>query len=609
MKRRSVLIAGTGIFFLLYIVPLGVRPMVVPDEFRYAEIPREMLQTGNWIVPHLDGLRYFEKPVLGYWLNAAAIALFGENAFAVRFPSAIAVGLTALLLFAFVRRFSRDDLTAPLATAIFLLFPEVYAIGSFCVLDSVISLFVTAAIVFSFWAYFTDARRPKLDGRKLGLGTGGLSSDARGGSAKIENAPLGTSCGGETGIPNPSWWLLALAGLSCGLAFLTKGFIALVVPAIVIVPLMLWQRRLKSLLRTAWVPLVTTLLFALPWSIAIYFRQPDFWRYFFWVEHVDRFISPKGGQHPYPFWFYVPVIMGGAMPWTLLVGSVVKGLKHVHGKDPIVRLALCWLSLPFLFFSASRGKLGTYILPCFPALAVLASVGLLKYFAREKTKAFTVVAYTLAVIAVALIALLIVHQTTSEGSRFYNPQETWKAILVSFALLTWTFLGRRAATATDYRRKLVYFAAGPAVFMFCAQLVIPAQSIQKKTPGEFLAQQKDKISPGTILVSDNYLAAAVCWTYKRSDVYLLDREGEFAYGLGYDDSRCRLLNIDQLRRLITTGSVPGPRASLGGERGAGTRSVALITYTKRYVEYEHLLPKPTFKEVRHGFIFARFACR
>jgi len=97
MKRIHVLVIA--FFVLVYFVPLGVRPMVGPDEFRYAEIPREMLATGDWVVPHLDGLRYFEKPVLGYWLNAASIAVFGENAFAIRFFSSVAAGVSALCVF------------------------------------------------------------------------------------------------------------------------------------------------------------------------------------------------------------------------------------------------------------------------------------------------------------------------------------------------------------------------------------------------------------------------------------------------------------------------------------------------------------------------------
>lgn len=91
-------------FFIGYILPLGERALFVPDETRYAEIPREMIASGDWGVPHLNGLRYFEKPPLGYWLNATSIVLFGKNAFAVRLPSALAAGLTALMVFVLVGR-------------------------------------------------------------------------------------------------------------------------------------------------------------------------------------------------------------------------------------------------------------------------------------------------------------------------------------------------------------------------------------------------------------------------------------------------------------------------------------------------------------------------
>ena len=93
------------IFFLFsYILPLGTRDLFVPDETRYGEIAREMIAGGDWVVPHLNGVRYFEKPVLGYWVHALSILLFGENNFAVRFPSALAVGLSALFIFLAVRR-------------------------------------------------------------------------------------------------------------------------------------------------------------------------------------------------------------------------------------------------------------------------------------------------------------------------------------------------------------------------------------------------------------------------------------------------------------------------------------------------------------------------
>jgi 4-amino-4-deoxy-L-arabinose transferase-like glycosyltransferase len=105
-------------------------------------------------------------------------------------------------------------------------------------------------------------------------------------------------------------------------------------------------------------------------------REPGYWHYFFWVEHIQRFLSPDKAQHPQPFWFYVPILLGGAMPWTPLAGPIIVGLRHVGTKDPMVRLAVCWLVMPLALFSASSGRLGTYILPCFPPLAFLIAIGL-----------------------------------------------------------------------------------------------------------------------------------------------------------------------------------------------------------------------------------------
>ena len=137
-------------YIVIYILPLNVRPMIIPDETRYAEIAREMIETGNWISPRLDGLRYFEKPILGLWLNAISIKLFGENAFAIRLPSALAVGLSAIILFFLILRITNESKRAVIASCVFLSCFEIYIIGTFSVLDSVFSMFITAIMLFLF---------------------------------------------------------------------------------------------------------------------------------------------------------------------------------------------------------------------------------------------------------------------------------------------------------------------------------------------------------------------------------------------------------------------------------------------------------------------------
>jgi 4-amino-4-deoxy-L-arabinose transferase len=155
--KRYFLPAVLSFYILCYILPLGAIGLFVPDETRYAEIPREMIASGNWVVPHIDGLRYFEKPVLGYWVHAVSIMLFGENNFAVRLPSVVFVGLTALLLFFMVSRIKDSEdkekgYTAVPASLIFLSCFEVFGVGNVAVLDNLFSFFLTGTTGALFFA-------------------------------------------------------------------------------------------------------------------------------------------------------------------------------------------------------------------------------------------------------------------------------------------------------------------------------------------------------------------------------------------------------------------------------------------------------------------------
>jgi 4-amino-4-deoxy-L-arabinose transferase len=197
---KPFLFAIIGISLLIYILPLGARPMCEPDETRYAGIPREMISSGNWIVPRLNGLRYFEKPPLGYWLNSVSIMGFGENSFAARLPSALAACISALMVFLLVQRFMGGYRAGLSACMVFLTCTEVFGVGTFNVPDSIFSMFVTIALVLFFVAYMEERR-----GKRTAY--------------------------------------MALFGVFCGLGFLTKGFIAFVVPIVTIVPFLIWERR------------------------------------------------------------------------------------------------------------------------------------------------------------------------------------------------------------------------------------------------------------------------------------------------------------------------------------------------------------------------------
>jgi 4-amino-4-deoxy-L-arabinose transferase len=547
MKKSSIIVIG--LFLLLYVLPLGVRPIIIPDESRYAEIPREMICSGDWIVPHLNGLRYFEKPVLGYWLNAASMMLFGENAFAIRFPSAMAAGISALMIFFMVRRFTGGHSPGVFAAMVFLTCLEIYGIGTFSVLDNVFAVFVTAAMVLFFFAYVEDT-----PGKKTGL--------------------------------------LILSGVSCGLAFLTKGFIGVAIPVMIIGPFMLWEHRWKDLLRVSWIPILAALLVSLPWAVMVHLREPDFWNYFFWNEHIRRFMAGNA-QHSEPLWFFIPVIIGGALPWTVLFPSVISGLRATHFKIPFLRFAACWFLFPFLFFSFSHGKLETYILPCFPPLAIFIALGLHDYLEKGKKRSFNIGVLLLVLLIGALIFTLVASQVTDfPGFRAYRSSEYWKWIFGGIGLLTWATGLILTLRTADSRKKLLLFCIAPLLFMFSAHFIMPDQVVEHKAPGKFLMGQAEKIQPDTILISDRRLVRAVCWFYKRNDVFLLNSGGELTYGLGYNDSKHRLLDLDQLKKLLT--------------KSHGKHTAVLITEAKRYAKYRSLLPQPAFESIGNRFVFAQF---
>ncbi|MGB5421476.1 MAG: phospholipid carrier-dependent glycosyltransferase [Desulfobacterales bacterium] len=548
---RKPTLALIGLFVLIYLVPLNARPLAVPDETRYGEIPREMIASGDWVVPRICGIRYFEKPVLGYWANAVSILLFGENPFGVRFPSAAAAGLSALVIFLLVRRFgggSRRE--APLAAGAQLTFVETFAVGTFSVLDGLLALWLTAAMACFLMAHTSDA-----GARKNGL--------------------------------------LSLFGGFLGLAFLTKGFLAFALPVAAILPFMIWERRWRELFRIVWLPMLAAVLVSLPWALAIARREPDFWHYFFWVEHVQRFLSSTGGQHPQPFWFFVPVIVLGAIPWSFLFPAAAIGLRAAGTRHSLYRFAICWLLFPFIFFSASEGKLATYILPCFPPLAVLLAAGIDRYLDAGRRRAFNFGACILAAVTGLTAVALSANQVYGVGGiRIYGSVEVWKWVFMTAGLVFSTISLVWAAKHARAGRKMALFVIAPVFLSLAGPWSVPDRITTIKAPGSFLLSHAAMVGPDTIFVVDASVIRAVCWFYRTESVYLIGGLNEFAYGLSYDDARQRHLSTGQFIRMI--------------DKNRGADRLILICKAKEYRRLKPHLPEPTFEKIGGGFVFIRY---
>lgn len=553
-QQRPLLFASL-VFLLVYLLPLGIRPLFIPDETRYAEIAREMIARGDWVVPHLNGLDYFEKPILGYWVHALAQLLFGSTRFAVRFPSAMAAGLSAALLLLFCRipaRSAKGPTLGSLAALVFLSTLAVAGIGTFAVLDTLLTLFLTLTLVAFFLA--TEADR----------------------SSRRETL-----------------WLL-VAGIGCGLAFLTKGFLALAVPVLVIVPYLLWQGRWRDLPRMAWLPLLTAFLVSLPWSLLVHQRAPDFWNFFFWNEHVKRFFSGQA-QHAQPVWYFVALLPLMALPWSFLLGSFWQGARSTAISAPrelaVVRFALCWLILPLLFFSASSGKIATYLLPCFPAIAVLSACSLDRFVATGKQRSFNVGAILAsAFFGLILIILQVAQLAGYRGAPVYSSLLPWLGGSLVLALTIAGYLATlRMANGWN---KILLFAVAPIPLLCYVPNMMPDLTLAKKDSTSFLEQLNPQLGEADIVLADGGMAPAVCWNLRRDDIYLLQNKGELAYGVEQPSGEARFLTLELASKMIA--EHPG--------------KVVIIAKQKQVREWLEQLPLPSNIAENHpqGFVALRF---
>ena len=536
MKQPWALIVF--LFAALYLLPLGARPLMAPDETRYVEVPREMIATGDWVVPRLAGLRYFEKPVAGYWATAAALLFFGENRFAVRLPVALAALISALLVLLLMTKFGGGKTAALAAGVSFLTSAGVYATGTFSTLDGLVSVFLTATMACFYLAYRTEI----------------------GAWQKL---------------------LLSLAGAFAGLAFLTKGFLAFAVIAVAIMPFLLWERRWRAIFEMAWVPALAALAVSLPWGVAIHLQEPDYWRYFFWVEHIQRFMNAEAAEHQAPFWFFLPVTLAALLPWSILIPCAAMGGKRLLPKDSFLRYLVCWVVFPFLFFSLSRGKLPTYILPCIPPMVMLLTLGLINYL-KEKSKAFIISANIFSgALAFSALALLLIHSSGLFPSRLYTAADGYKPWLASGVVLIWSVLVGLAARQPSWHRQLFFFSAAPLLFFMTIHPLLPQAAVLRKAPVHYLETVAVHLEPGAILVADSGTASALSWYYKQSQIYLFDEgAGELRYGLKFPDSRkYHLDTVDRLSELLQQAKVE-------------ERQVLLFLRTKKWTPSQDRLPPP-----------------
>jgi 4-amino-4-deoxy-L-arabinose transferase-like glycosyltransferase len=511
-RERSTYLGLAAFAAVLWLATLSLRPLFNTDEGRYAEIPREMLSGGDWVIPHLNGLAYVEKPPLQYWATALSLRVLGQNEFGARLYTALCalaavliVALTASRLWGAAAGWRAGALLASM-----LLF---LVMGQLLTLDMSLTWYMTLALV--------GFLRAQLHAQRVSR-----SAAREGGSQPGREAPDVATLGSKR---ERGWMLLAWIATAFGV--LTKGLVAAALPAAVLILYSLYARDWSPWRRLhASVGLPLFLAIAIPWYWLAAQRLPDFLQFFFVHEHLARYLTPSADREE-AWWFFGAVFLLGSMPWTLAaLRALFQGWRRPSpGAAFNAKLFLrIWALFVCLFFSVSSSKLIPYILPAFPALALLTADLPTDVFERDLAR--TALLTLLCAIALAATCLFAPRYVApSDRSAYFlalaKPLAQIALLLAASALYVMSQRRR------DLTRSTVFLGAGwclsGLLMMRAAAAVAPVYS------GVTLARALPAV-PRDIPV---YSVATYDQTlpfYWRRTVELVAYRGELDYGLRYD---------------------------------------------------------------------------
>lgn len=322
-----------------YFALLGVRPLFTPDEGRYAEIAREMVVNHDYVTPYLNHIKYFEKPIFFYWLETLAISLFGLSLWSVR-----SVNVLLSLLGCLATYYTATKLYNRL-TGLF----AAFILGTstlYFVMTNMVSLDlpVTVFIAISLYAFLLGVKQP-----------------------------------------NKQLRFFSIAAVSAALAVLAKGLMGIVLPGLII---SIWTVLFSQWRQIKWryigFAFLVFLLVAVPWHIIVNLRNPEFFNFYFIQQQVLRYTT-KGIGHYQPVWFFIPYLIVGFFPWILFLPASIAKIKRFTADFSTSSFFAVWFVVIFSFFSFSKSKLIPYILPVFPALALLTANYLQQSFMVRNT--------------------------------------------------------------------------------------------------------------------------------------------------------------------------------------------------------------------------------
>lgn len=364
----------TLILGLIWGLNLANQPLLVPDSARYAEIPREMLVSGDWITPHLNGVKYFEKPPLFYWLQLLVFKTIGVSANTAMIANVLlSIGIALETYWLGRRAFTRAKaIVATLAMASSLMS---FVFTRVLTLDVLLSFCITLSLG-GFWLRLLTGRTRYI--------------------------------------------LVAYLGLALGV--LSKGLVGALLPGLVLFSWLILDRRWQTVKSLVHLPsILIAIAIILPWHLAVQHLNPEFNHFYFIEQHFARFFTDYARRQQ-PAWFFLATLVIGWYPWTIIIVDALRhqltsfifyvkkwrlNLAKWPGSATRCLFLILWPAVIVGFFTLSQSKLIPYILPAWPPLALLAGNYLVNV-SKARTHYFDASSLTSWLNLILLIAILIV---------------------------------------------------------------------------------------------------------------------------------------------------------------------------------------------------------
>ena len=500
LVRHIIVLLLFSYVFILH--GMGDYSLKEPDEGRYAQIPREMVESGDYTVPRLNGVRYFEKPPLLYWAAALSYKVFGISEWSFRLPNALAALLCVFALFFFVRRWV-DEQTAFLGSLVLLSSLGFFAMARIVTTDMVLTSWLFLSLL-CFYGYYRENKAPFIYGFYV----------------------------------------------SMALATLTKGPVAPVLLCAAVFLFLLTEKNLAFVKRMRlFSGLILYLAIAAPWFFIISVREKGFFDFFFVDQHILRFVSTKHKRSG-PIYYFIPVLLGGMLPWSFFIPRAAK----TAWKRPECRLFLIWSALVFVFFSVSGSKLPPYILPVFPAVSMVVAALFREKWDSRLGRPAEVIILMVFLAVLALSCFLYLHEgfvsyiaTVTDDApgimkdlKFFS---LWLSLSSALCLALLFFKGLRKTGRVF--GLLFLFSLSIIVAIILHFNVLDRANTAKEIA---LSIKNAKEKPGIVV---NYSSLDLTLPfYLGQPVVIASYKGELAMGSEYDDAKKIFISEEEFLQLL-----------------------------------------------------------